>query len=249
MTAKLGVQLYSVREAAASNWERTIDRVAAMGYVGVEPAGLYGMPPERFYQLIADAGMVICSAHVPMLVGAVAAPALDELEAMGATTAFTNLPPAAFVTGDDVRRSADQLNEATRNANARGIRFGYHNHDAEFNNRIGSQSAYDMLVELLDPGVALEVDIYQVGARAPATVIRGLGDRVRYLHVKDGPLDNALPQVAVGAGKVSIPEALRANPKILWHVVELDTCGTDMFAALEQSARYLLDLGLTEGVR
>jgi len=51
----------------------------------------------------------------------------------------------------------------------------------------------------------------------------------------------------VGAGNVDVEAVLRAASFAEWHVVELDHCATDMFEAVEQSARYLLDLGLTRG--
>jgi hypothetical protein len=32
---------------------------------------------------------------------------------------------------------------------------------------------------------------------------------------------------------------------VRWHIVELDRCATDMFEAVEQSHRYLMELGLS----
>ena len=60
---KLGVQLYSVRDDAAKDIEGTLKAVKAMGYDGVELAGLYGKTPEELKDLAASAGLEILSAH------------------------------------------------------------------------------------------------------------------------------------------------------------------------------------------
>ncbi|GAF97465.1 unnamed protein product, partial [marine sediment metagenome] len=38
----IAVQLYSVREAAAGDLIGVLEQIAAIGYAGVEPAGLHG---------------------------------------------------------------------------------------------------------------------------------------------------------------------------------------------------------------
>jgi sugar phosphate isomerase/epimerase len=82
----------------------------------------------------------------------------------------------------------------------------------------------------------------------PAQVARGLGDRLRLLHVKDGPATTPdAPMVAVGQGRLDIPAILRANPAVRWHIVELDRCDTDMLAALRDSYTYLVDGGFSVG--
>ena len=60
---KLGVQLYSVRDDAAKDIEGTLKAVKAMGYDGVELAGLYGKTPEELKALAESVGLEIISAH------------------------------------------------------------------------------------------------------------------------------------------------------------------------------------------
>ena len=107
------------------------------------------------------------------------------------------------------------------------------------------------LYEQLDPAVVAEVDVYwaQVGGVLDAAaLVAELGERVRFLHVKDGPADDpGAPMVAVGSGVVDIPTILPANPAVTWHLVELDQCATDMYTAVAESRAYLGELGLTAG--
>lgn len=91
-----------------------------------------------------------------------------------------------------------------------------------------------MVVERLDEHVMLELDTYwaAVGGADTATVLRGLGGRARFVHVKDGPLDPAEPMTAVGAGRIDVVDALTASDAVAWHIVEIDRVEGDMRAAV-----------------
>jgi sugar phosphate isomerase/epimerase len=92
--------------------------------------------------------------------------------------------------------------------------------------------------------VIIEVDVYwaHVGGQDVPALLGRLGDRVRYLHVKDGPATKGEPMTAVGAGTLPIPEILAAGKSVEWRVVELDECATDMVEALAESHAYLTGL-------
>ena len=76
-------------------------------------------------------------------------------------------------------------------------------------------------------------------------LLRRLGDRVRYLHVKDGPAVNRDDfMTAVGSGRMPVAEILAASPSARWHVVELDRCATDMMTAVGDSLAWLTGQGL-----
>jgi sugar phosphate isomerase/epimerase len=97
--------------------------------------------------------------------------------------------------------------------------------------------------------VLLEVDTYwaAVGGQDVAALLGRLGDRVRYLHVKDGPVvDRDDFMTAVGAGRMPVAEILAASPSAQWHVVELDRCATDMMTAVGDSLAWLTSQGLAQ---
>ena len=58
-TFPVGLQLYSVRSDAAANFYGTLKKVKAMGYDGVEFAGLFG----HSHAEIADTAGGICCGH------------------------------------------------------------------------------------------------------------------------------------------------------------------------------------------
>jgi len=130
------------------------------------------------------------------------------------------------------------------------VSLGYHNHWWEFSTNRDGRTAWSALFEQLDPTVFAELDIYwaTLGGADPRHVIADLGERLWLLHVKDGPCDaSESPMVAVGSGSLDIPAILASAPTARWHIVELDRCATDMFTALADSHRYLVDSGLSRG--
>jgi hypothetical protein len=59
----VGVQLYSVRHECEKDLPGTIQKVAKMGYKGVEFAGYYGRDAKTLRKLLDDTGLVCCGTH------------------------------------------------------------------------------------------------------------------------------------------------------------------------------------------
>jgi sugar phosphate isomerase/epimerase len=247
----IAVQLYSLREAAAMDFPAVLKRIGSCGFVGVELAGFHGLTANEFARYASDADLVVSSAHVGDIAADALHLSLDDLETVGCSTAILAfVPPDAFSSKDGVSRIAESINAANEIARARGFTFGYHNHWWEFENTFNGRTAWDHLFDRLDPTVVAELDIYwaTVGGANPADVIGGLGDRLRLVHVKDGPADSPKsPMVAVGSGLIDIPGILGVASTARWHIVELDRCSTDMMTAVEDSYRYLVGSSLSQG--
>jgi sugar phosphate isomerase/epimerase len=248
-TTPISVQLYSLREQAAHDFPAVLARLGAAGFVGVELAGFNHLTLVEFKRCIDDAGLVVSSAHVASGDGFAAT--LADVQSVGCSTVVIPfVPPDGFTDLDAIKRTADMLNVSNEIARAAGATLGYHNHWWEFEQIFEGRSAFLHLYDHLTDDIFVELDCYwtKVGGADPIEVITTFGDRVRLLHVKDGPAD--LPEssmVAVGSGSVDIPAVLAAAPHAAWHVVELDRCDTDMFDAVEASYRYLVGNGLSRG--
>jgi sugar phosphate isomerase/epimerase len=87
-----------------------------------------------------------------------------------------------------------------------------------------------------------------VGGQDVVALLGRLGDRVRYLHVKDGPITRDDPMTAVGSGRMPVADILAVS-QAEWHIVELDRCATDMLTAVGDSLAWLASHGLAEPVR
>jgi sugar phosphate isomerase/epimerase len=244
------LQLYSVREQLPADRKGVLQRIAAAGYGAVEAVNVLADPAGLRADLDA-AGLEVCSVHA-YPTGEQTADILAATKTLGTDTVIVpHLPPARFADAAGVAAVAAELNEmAVRCADA-GLRLGYHNHDFELTSVVAGRPALEVLASALDASVLLEVDTYwaAVGGQDVPALLGWLGDRVRYLHVKDGPITRDDPMTAVGAGRMPVAEVLAAARSAEWHIVELDRCATDMLTAVEQSLDWLAEHGLAEPVR
>ena len=245
------LQLYTLRDQITDGWAGVLARVAAFGYGAVEPFSILDDPDGLRADLDA-AGLTACSVHaVPF--GEQAEAVAKAALILGADTVIVPFQdPARFADADSVRALAGELNEAAAQAAGHGLRVGYHNHDFELSSLIGGVPALEVLADQLDDAVLLEVDTYwaAVGGQDVPALLGRLGDRVGYLHVKDGPVVNRQDfMTAVGSGRMPVAEILAASPAGAWHVVELDRCATDMMTAVGDSLAWLAAHGLAEPVK
>jgi sugar phosphate isomerase/epimerase len=247
----VALQMYTLRDLTTS-YPEVLELVAGIGFAGVEPAGLHGLPAAEVRQVLDDLGMQACSAHIPLPDGDDGHAALDDVAVLGAPMIFPSLQREWFESEDAVARAADRFAAGYSAARAAGIELGYHNHSWEFAQKLGDRTAYDVFLDALrerDVPVVVEVDLYwtQVGGTDPTELIASLGESVRCLHVKDGPGTLEAPMTALGEGMVDLPAVLTANDSVRWHIVELDRCATDMVEAVRKSYAYLVEGGYSTG--
>ncbi|OQA85409.1 MAG: Xylose isomerase-like TIM barrel [Lentisphaerae bacterium ADurb.Bin242] len=248
MKKPVAVQLYSLREEAEADFRKTLERVAAIGFNGVETAGFHSLKPVELQKIVSDLGMKVCSMHG----GLPQDPkAFDEwvgnAKLFGNDTLITGFWTDQYNSVEAIRKTADLCNATIEKLKPYGLRFALHNHWMEFM-KVDGELAYSRLAKLC-PELLFEIDTYwaaNFGANDPAEMVALFKDRTPFLHIKDGsggPHNE--PQVAVGDGIMDFHKIIpAADPKVLrWLVVELDSCATDMFTAVEKSCRYLKQNG------
>lgn len=252
MTSPLALQLYSVRDAMADDFNGVLERIARTGYVGVELIYvLPGTTTEAAAKHIAGLGLQVCSAHVPAPIGADADRVLDFMNLFGARRIISGMGIDDFGSVDQVSRICDRYNEAYENARARGLAFGLHNHWMEYQ-PVDGRPAIDVMLERLDPGIFFELDTYWIktAGQDPVDVVRRMGQRAPLLHIKDGPAQIEPPMVPLGQGVMDLPGLVDASAgNAEWLIVELDHCATDMLDAVDASYRYMISNGLAHGNR
>jgi sugar phosphate isomerase/epimerase len=205
----LGLQLYSVRDLLPKDYEGTLRQLSAIGYREVEAAGFFGRSASDVKQAMEQAGLHCVSAHYGY---ADLAPHLDDVIEYGKALgleyiicASPGLPEGSraksadnkvareAMTLDDWRWNAEQFNKMGERVNAAGIKFGYHNHTAEFRAANGVVM-YDELLRLTDPAkVTMEMDCgwVIVGGKNPVDYLKRYPTRISMLHVKDFKLSGA----------------------------------------------------------
>ena len=239
--SELSVQLYTVRESLARDFEGTLGKLAAFGFTQVEPFAFVNFADELRSGL-PNNGLTAPTAHIH-LVGE-DHDAICELAAeLGIQTIIEPyVDPSRWQSEADINEIASELNEVATKAADYGLRVGYHNHHFELESKISGVHALEVLADRVAPEVVLEVDTYWAyagGADVPALLSR-LGERVVALHIKDGDgtLDTS-KQVPVGSGVVPVWDIIAAAPDAL-RVVELDDSESDLLEAVRASREFLL---------
>lgn len=239
----LSVQLYTVRDALADDFDGTLAKLAGFGFTAVEPFGVDRFAEELRTGLAAH-GLSAPTAHVGLLNGDQEAIFALAVELGIGTVIEPMVDPARWQDVDSVAQIATELNAAAGRAAQHGLRVGYHNHHFELESMIDGRHALEVFADQLEPGVVLEVDTYWAyagGANVPELLQR-LGERVVALHIKDG--DGSLDpkkQVPAGTGIIPIPAIIAAAPQAL-RVVELDDSETDLLEAVRLGRDYVLSM-------
>lgn len=246
----ISVQLYSLREAAAENFQNVLERVAKMGYAGVEPAGFYGMTPSEFKARIDDLGLKISSTHSPWCNPDNLNEVIETAGILDVKYIVCGYGPDAFKSVDAIKQTAEEVNAMVEALEKHGLCLIQHNHAWEFD-RLGDELMYEVYAQHC-PRVQFELDLYwaaNYGAVDVPSFLRRHAKRTPFLHVKDGPLKRDMPMLALGQGNMDIPACVQAaDPDVLkWLVVELDHYDGDMFEAVEKSCHYLIEQGLGYG--
>ena len=245
-SSPLSVQLWTVRDALAADPDATLVHLAEIGFTTVELFGFVDMVAP-LKGALSTSGLRPSSAHAH-LVG-------QDLDTVFSAARELRIPAVIepmveephWRTLSDIEATATALNQAAEVAAGYGLTVGYHNHWWELENSIEGAPALEVLASLLDDEVALEVDTYwsTVGGVPAADLLRRLGTRVRFIHVKDGDISrDDTQQAAVGSGRMPVLEVLAAAPQAV-RVVELDDFDGDVFDALRESVAYLTANGET----
>lgn len=200
----LGLQLYSVRADMNKDAAGTLKQLAEMGYRYVEHAGygngkFYGYEPAAFKSLLDGLGLKMPSGHTAMGPSAWDASKKDFSDTWKKTVEDAAVAGQQFVISpwldeslrksyDDVLRFMEVFNKCGELCKAHGMKFGYHNHDFEFNTVINEQKLYDIILQHTDPELVVQQldmgNLYNGGAVAIAIVMQYPG-RFELMHVKD----------------------------------------------------------------
>ena len=246
-TDQISLQLYTVRGHTANDMPGTLRRLAEIGYIAVEIAGFGGLTPEELRRVMDDLGLRASGAHVPLDAWASdPASVIADMHAIGSSHAIVPMAPSER-RGDEesVRRLAEDFNRWGELCRAEGLIFSYHNHDFEFA-RLGETTMWDVLVRETDPAlVRFELDLYWIryGGSDPESVLRGVGDRVSLVHLKDMAPDDTRSDLPVGEGTMPWPQLLKTADElgVEWFVAEQDN-PRDAMEDVEISLRTMQNL-------
>lgn len=200
----LGVQLYSIRDDMKSDPLGSLKKVAAMGYKHVEHANyvnrkFYGYSAVEFKKILDDLGLKMPSGHTVMGKQHWDAAKNDftdtwKMTVEDAATLGQQIVISPWLdeslrkTYDDMKRYMDVFNKSGELCKKSGMRFGYHNHDFEFSQKLNGITVFDIILQNTDPSLVVQqLDIgnmYNAGAKA-LDIMKKYPGRFESMHVKD----------------------------------------------------------------
>lgn len=214
----IGLQLYSLSNELTDDVPAGLKKVKKIGYSTAECAGyrdgkMYGYEMDEFNKIAKDAGLNITGTHVNPPVrkytkenmGEIAdfwKKAVDDHLKIGVKTIVQPGMPS-MENPEEAAIVCEVFNKAGEIAKAANIRWGYHNHNAEFQERVVKEEdkgkpqnrwapvgekVYDVMLNGTDPNlVFFEMDVYWtvMGQQDPLEYFEKYAGRFPILHIKD----------------------------------------------------------------
>ena len=200
----VGIQLYSIREDMKKDPSGTLKALAEMGYRHVEHANyvnrkFYGFAAKDFKNLLDGLGIKMESGHT----------VLNKSHWDTSNNQFTDqwkytledavtagqkyvispwMDKAVRTNYNELMSFMDLFNKCGELCKASGLKFGYHNHDFEFSEKLNDKTLYDIILEKTSADLVLQqLDIGNMvngGAKAVDLIAKYPG-RFESMHVKD----------------------------------------------------------------
>lgn len=250
---KIGLELYTVRDALNKDFEGTIARVAKVGYKEVELAQFFAHLPDfnpsakRAREILDANGLAAPASHVPYsALSPENLPKVIEASQILGHSYIVNpsIDRAVLKQPDGWKRAAETFNRAGEESQKSGIHLGYHNHVEEFKPLPDGKLPYDVLLAETDSKlVKMELDLgwaYEAGAD-PIAYFEKYPGRFPLVHVKDFDKNHTMVDVGKGAIDWKAIFAKSDVAGIKHYFVEFDN-PKDPFASVQASYEYLKNL-------
>ncbi len=233
---KTGVQLYSIRDEMKTDPQGSMEKLAKMGYTVVEHANyvdrkFYGWSPMEFKNILNGLGMKMPSGHTVLGMNHWDASGKDFTDAWKYTVEDAATVGQDFVISpwldEKIWQDYDQLlafmeifNKCGELCQKSGMKFGYHNHDFEFDHKVNGQILYDLILQNTDPDFVIQQldfgNMMNGGAKADPWLEKYPG-RFASVHVKDmikGSGDHPYESTILGEGIVGVEAIVQKCKKL-----------------------------------
>jgi len=238
MIKNTGLQLYSLKNELKSDATKTLETIAEIGFEGVELFNAFLHETKIHENLFRQFNLKPIAMHCDVLT---TEGLMRSLKIAGLLDCENLIcpycSPAVFESVKTIYDFAWKLNKINEIVRSNHKNLLYHNHDFEFR-EINGECAFDLLAAQLDPSISFEADLYlaAVGNADIRAFIQHHSDRIKMLHLKDGPIHPSLPNVPIGEGKMDYKSLVPFFPDhVEWAFIEFESCSTDIFSAIRQS--------------
>jgi len=240
-----GVQLYSFRDGMLADPKKTLEQIASLGFKEIESAGsskgyYYGLTPSEMASTCKQLGMSLTSGHVHL--DDKFEQTMEDALASGQEYLICSSLPTEGQTIDNYKSVAEQFNIAGEACKKRGLKFGYHNHEYEFESENG-EVLYDVLMDNTQEDlVHMELDLgwVVVAEKDPLHYFKKYPGRFPLWHLKDM---NMHEKVSTEFGKGILDIDLMLKNKELSGVkhiyIEQEEYANNPFKSMQYNMKYL----------
>lgn len=240
-----GLQLFSVSDDVREHFDETLRKVSEYGYDGVEFAGLHGNDPKRVRDLCDELGLRAISVHSGFgelyydLDGR--KKILDECEQLGAEYVVIPFMMEKYrPDGGNFDLFVKGMKEVAKATADRGMKLCYHNHNFEFNTKVGNEYLLDVIFDSIGTDLlAAQLDLgwVSIGREDPIKYLNKYAGNVPIIHIKDFYFPDIIPENErdpeevdffdfrpLGKGYLNVPEIIKTAEKCgtKWFIVEQD---------------------------
>lgn len=229
---QLSVQLWSIKDDVAADFEGTLKKLKAMGFQGVEFAGNFGPyanDPKGLKAFLEKTGLKASGAHVHF----------DKLspENFEATVAFYKAIDCKYLiipmdkrafTKEGAKEVAAELEAIQKKLAPHGMHTGYHNHKEEMLGEMG-KTPWDVIGKNTEHAVILQQDVgwTEVAGKDPIDFIKAYPGRTITTHYKaSAPAEGNKEHPIIGQDTTDWKALINANKTVggtLWLVVEQES--------------------------
>jgi sugar phosphate isomerase/epimerase len=231
-----GVQLYSVRDEMKKDAIGTLKALSKMGYKHVEHANyinrkFYGWPAKEFKKVLDDLGLNMPSGHTVMTADHWDATKKDFTDVWKYTVEDAATCGQKFVispwlqedkrkTESDLKGFLELFNKCGELCQKSGMKYGYHNHDFEFSQKLGDRTVFDIILSETDPRLVMQqLDIGNMvnGGAQALDIMKKYPGRFESMHVKDEIVsaggNEKYESTILGKGTVPVKEIIDLGRK------------------------------------
>jgi len=213
----IALQLYSIRNDCARDFDAALAEVAKMGFQGVEFAGYhtYDKKPKELRKRLDDLNLKTAATHISTasLQGDALKQTIEFHQTIGCK--FLIVPgDRDFTDPEKSKALAETFNKIAQTLKPLGMFCGYHNHKHEFEvSKEGGKTWWDLFAERTSKDVVLQQDCGWTAAAGfdPVQVMKRYPGRMKSTHFKPTVVNDEPGKKAfLGQDSVNWPAVLDA---------------------------------------
>ena len=251
--AKIGSPLFILREECGKDLMAVLEKIAQIGYDGVEFLGFFGHKPSKIKNKLDSIGLTAIGDHVGFSDFAEnTQKVIDEHKEIGCGYITVGSPGSdGLPGGENYNQTIEMIEKLGEATNTSGMKLLFHNHAQELKNIVNGKTILENIFDDTKPDLLyceLDLGWIGIGGADPIYYLEKYKNRSPVLHFKDyintgtgflfrptgyGIMDNA----------VLYKMSLECEPQPEWYIMDHDDAyDRDSFFDLSISLEYFKNL-------